>query len=936
MTFSSPSAQFPSSVVTDSDVGVASNREAWGLDSAIGSGDSSLMVDSSISGAPSTGILTINDERIKYTSKDDGTNTFSGLTRGFDGSTAASHSAGATVALQVTAHHHNALLEEVKAVQTEVGASGSQSFVRTDGTEALTANWGVGGFDITNIGTAQADTLEVINAGAGTNPTLTSNDAGQLLTLTGNLNVSGTITEAGNAVPNATDGLDFFAATTSAELAGVISDETGTGSLVFGTSPSLGTPTITQQTAVTDITLQQTTADYTVTWDDPAAARAISIPDPGGTDVLVFEAATQTLTNKTINADNNTVSNLAHGAEVDNPSSGVHGVTGNVVGTTDTQTLTNKTLDGDTLSGTTTYTNAGLGTDPTLASNAANQVLTLTGRLGIGESAAAAPLHVTNDQAALTEVRLDNSDVSGSMAYTFYDGSNERAGVNYDTAAALLDIRTTVAGAQVAISTAADTEAVRIDASQNVDIVTGALNMAAGGNIQDTGTDAIQFDGTQNVTVPNGSLTLQSAGSLVLPQTTANYTVSWNDPAAGRTLTIPDPGGADTFTFNAASQTLTNKTIDPSANTIDGDVLDITFTPSNYSPDASPAEAADVDDLAAHLKGIDTELATTASPGGADTNVQFNDAGSFGGSANFTWDDNTLFVQNTQDAASVEVLTLEGNRATVADNDEAFIGLGLSDSGGTQTEFARITWVATDVTDTTEDGAIAFDTIQAGSLTEAMRIDGGNVGIGTSVPTFDLNGLTGIHVKGDGATLQVDATGNKAAINFTNTGTTRYVLGVNTGDNQFTLLTTDSDGSGTNADVIRIPNGQLTVDGNATFDDNAFDYVCQNRSCGWSAGVWNDDTPCPRCGSTVEWHDDLALLTEVVTGGQSILNTSEDAMDRMEALGVLKRDDEGQVFIGFQKAHLYSFSALSQAHRRIQALENALDHAGIPVPDAAT
>jgi|TARA_Y100000034_G_C6883139_1_gene405008 hypothetical protein len=39
---------------------------------------------------------------------------------------------------------------------------------------------------------------------------------------------------------------------------------------------------------------------------------------------------------------------------------------------------------------------------------------------------------------------------------------------------------------------------------------------------------------------------------------------------------------------------------------IDGDHLDIDFTPSNYTPDSSPAEAADVDDLAAHLKGLDT------------------------------------------------------------------------------------------------------------------------------------------------------------------------------------------------------------------------------------------------------------------------------------------------------------------------------------------
>lgn len=41
---------------------------------------------------------------------------------------------------------------------------------------------------------------------------------------------------------------------------------------------------------------------------------------------------------------------------------------------------------------------------------------------------------------------------------------------------------------------------------------------------------------------------------------------------------------------------------------IDGDHLDITLTPSNYSPDTTPSEASDVDHLAAHLAGIDNEL----------------------------------------------------------------------------------------------------------------------------------------------------------------------------------------------------------------------------------------------------------------------------------------------------------------------------------------
>lgn len=54
---------------------------------------------------------------------------------------------------------------------------------------------------------------------------------------------------AGGTVAYTAAKLSAFSATTSAELAGVISDETGSGSLVFGTSPTLTTPTIGVATA---------------------------------------------------------------------------------------------------------------------------------------------------------------------------------------------------------------------------------------------------------------------------------------------------------------------------------------------------------------------------------------------------------------------------------------------------------------------------------------------------------------------------------------------------------------------------------------------------------------------------------------------------------------------------------------------------------------
>ena len=51
-------------------------------------------------------------------------------------------------------------------------------------------------------------------------------------------------------IPTVLDNLGVFAATTSAQLAGVINNETGTGSLVFGTSPTLVTPNLGAATGV--------------------------------------------------------------------------------------------------------------------------------------------------------------------------------------------------------------------------------------------------------------------------------------------------------------------------------------------------------------------------------------------------------------------------------------------------------------------------------------------------------------------------------------------------------------------------------------------------------------------------------------------------------------------------------------------------------------
>ncbi|MGB0758682.1 MAG: hypothetical protein ACPGPS_04085 [Rubripirellula sp.] len=55
-----------------------------------------------------------------------------------------------------------------------------------------------------------------------------------------------------------------------------------------------------------------------------------------------------------------------------------------------------------------------------------------------------------------------------------------------------------------------------------------------------------------------------------------------------------------------------------------------------------------------------------ASPSGADTQIQFNDGGSFGGSANLTWDDATLQVTGTNTAAPVLIAKMPASHTANA------------------------------------------------------------------------------------------------------------------------------------------------------------------------------------------------------------------------------------------------------------------------------
>jgi Chaperone of endosialidase len=110
---------------------------------------------------------------------------------------------------------------------------------------------------VANGGTGVTTSTGTGNVVLSTSPSLTTPSIGSGgFTIAGSLSgttsivtsatASGTVTiPAGTATLATTSNkLSTFAATTSSELAGVISDETGSGALVFGTSPTLVTPAL--------------------------------------------------------------------------------------------------------------------------------------------------------------------------------------------------------------------------------------------------------------------------------------------------------------------------------------------------------------------------------------------------------------------------------------------------------------------------------------------------------------------------------------------------------------------------------------------------------------------------------------------------------------------------------------------------------------------
>jgi hypothetical protein len=190
---------------------------------------------------------------------------------------------------------------KISGLTTDLGnkASASDLTTHTGATEAHGATGAV-------VGTTNTQTL--------TNKTLTSPVVSGLTLSDGSIVLEGATADAHETTITVTDPtadrtitlpdatgtvaltnnkLDVFAATTSAELAGVISDETGTGALVFANTPTLVTPNIGAATGTSlvlsgDLTVNGTTTTINsteITIDDKnLVLGSVATPSDAGAD----------------------------------------------------------------------------------------------------------------------------------------------------------------------------------------------------------------------------------------------------------------------------------------------------------------------------------------------------------------------------------------------------------------------------------------------------------------------------------------------------------------------------------------------------------------------------------------------------------------------------------------------------------------------------
>lgn len=121
-----PTPVFPTGVATDADLKVANNLIRTTLKVAVDAANTVLFVNSA-AGFVANSLISVDNEIISIASVVASPNPQLIVApggRGFDGTQAAAHAAGAKVSMFIDAWHHNALAAEIKAIEEFIGPGG--------------------------------------------------------------------------------------------------------------------------------------------------------------------------------------------------------------------------------------------------------------------------------------------------------------------------------------------------------------------------------------------------------------------------------------------------------------------------------------------------------------------------------------------------------------------------------------------------------------------------------------------------------------------------------------------------------------------------------------------------------------------------------------------------------------------------------------------